>query len=109
GHGVNVAFEAVGLPRTVEASIRSVSRAGRAVLVGVCPDKIELSPWNDMMFDQRTQNSSREIQVRPSVDHVRADLTEIIEMVAQNRVQLSDSVTQRITLDEVNRGLEMMD
>jgi len=109
GEGVDVAFEAIGNPRTVEATIRSVSRGGRAVQVGICSEKISIVPWDDMMFDPRIKNSRKEMQFRVSIDHLRTDIMEVIEMVLHKRVDLSDSVTHRISLDEANRGIEMMD
>jgi propanol-preferring alcohol dehydrogenase len=109
GEGVEVAFEAIGNPRTVEATIRSVSRGGRAIQVGICSDKISIVPWDDLMYDPRIRNSRKEMQLRISTDHLRTDIMEIIEMVSQKRLDLSDSVTHRVSLDEVNRGIEMMD
>ena len=109
GEGVEVAFEAIGNPRTVEATIRSVSRGGRAIQVGICSDKISIVPWDDLMYDPRIRNSRKEMQLRVSMDHLRTDIMEIIEMVSQKRLDLSDSVTHRVSLDEVNRGIEMMD
>lgn len=107
--GADVVFEAIGLPKTVEATIRSVSRAGRAILVGVCSQKIEVNPWQDMMFSPRIRNSGKEIQVRPSIDHLRTDIIDVVESVRQGRVSLSDSITHRLPLAEVNRGLEILD
>ena len=107
--GVDVAFEAIGFPRTVEAAIRCVARDGKAVLVGICSEKIEITPWDDLMFSPQIRNTGKEIQIRPSIDHLRTDITEVISMVRDRRVDLTDSVTHKITLDEVNRGLEMMD
>jgi len=107
--GVDVAFEAIGYPRTVEAAIRSVACDGRVVLVGICSEKIEITPWDDLMYSPQVRNTGREIQIRPSIDHLRTDLTEVISMVNDRRVDLTDSVTHRITLEEVNRGLDMMD
>ena len=109
GEGVDVAFEAIGFPKTVEAMVRSVARNGRAIQVGICSDKIELIPWDDMMLDPRIRNSRKEMQLRTSTDHMRIDIMEVVEMVLQKRIDLTDSVTHRIPLNEVNRGIEMMD
>lgn len=107
--GVDVAFEAIGLPRTVESAIKSVTRSGRAILVGVCTQKIEITPWQDMMFATRIRNSGKEIQVKPSIDHLRTDLQEVLELVRRRKIDLSDSITHRLPLDEATRGLEMLD
>jgi len=107
--GVDVAFEAIGLPRTIESAIRSAARCGRVVIAGVCTQKVEITPWQDMMFASRIRNSGKEIQVRPSIDHLRTDIQEILELVRQRKVDLSDSITHRLPLDEATRGLEMLD
>lgn len=51
--GVDIAFEAIGLSKTVEAAIRSLSPVGKAVLVGLCFDKVEFSPFQDMIWEPR--------------------------------------------------------
>ena len=107
--GVDVAFEAIGLPKTVEAAIRSASPSGKAVLVGLCFDKAEISPFQDMMWEPRIANSGREVQVRVSIDHTRTDIREVIELVRQRRIDLSDSITHRLSLDDANRGLDMLE
>ena len=107
--GADVVFEAIGFPRTVEAAIRSVARDGKVILVGICSEKIEITPWDDLMYSPQIRNTGKEIQIRPSIDHLRTDITDVISMVKNRQVDLSDSVTHTITLDEVNRGLEMMD
>jgi len=107
--GADVVFEAIGLPMTIEAAIRAASRAGRVILVGVCSQKIAIAPWQDMMFNPRIRNSGKEIQVRPSIDHFRTDIPDVIESARQGRVSLSDSISHRLPLEEVNRGIEMLD
>ena len=49
------------------------------------------------------------MQIRSSIDHLRTDISDVIAMVKNRRINLSDSVTHKISLDDVNRGIEMMD
>jgi alcohol dehydrogenase, propanol-preferring len=107
--GVDIAFEAIGIRKTVEAAIRSLSPVGRAVLVGLCFEKVEISPLQDMIWEPRIANSGKETQIRASADHTRADLQEIIELVRHGTIDLSDSITHRLSLDDANRGLEMVE
>jgi 2-desacetyl-2-hydroxyethyl bacteriochlorophyllide A dehydrogenase len=101
GNGVDLAFEAIGLRQTAESAIRAVGRGGKAVLVGLCFEKIEISPVADIML--------KEIQIESPSDHLRAEIPEVIELVRQHRIDLSDSITHRLSLDEANRGLEILE
>lgn len=109
GEGVDVAFEAIGLAKTVEAAVRSTSPRGKAVFVGLCFEKAQISPLWDMMWEPRIANSGRETEARVSIDHTRADMKEVIDLVAQRKVDLSDSITHKLSLDDANRGLEMFE
>jgi len=94
---------------TAGLTSESVTRCGKDILVGVCTQKVEITPWQDMMFDTRIRNSGKEIQVRPSIDHLRTDIQELLDLVRRRRIDLSDSITHRLPLDEATRGLEMLD
>jgi threonine dehydrogenase-like Zn-dependent dehydrogenase len=107
--GVDIAFEAIGLRKTVEAAIKCLSPPGKAVLVGLCFDKVEFSPLQDMMWVPRLANSGKETQIRASADHTRNDVQEVIELVRCGTIDLTDSITHRLSLDEANRGLEMVE
>lgn len=109
GQGVDVAFEAIGNPRTIETMIKTVGRAGKAVIVGVCGEKIEITPWQDLMMNPVTGNSGKEVQVRTTIDHVRTDLGDVIKAVLEKKIDLSDSITHRVSLEDCNRGLEILE
>ena len=101
GEGADAVFEAIGNPKTVVSSVKSVAKGGKVVFIGICFDKIELAPWDDI--------AAKEIEITGCNDHPRHQMTEIIELVRQKKIDLSDSVTHKIKLDDVNRGLEMVD
>ena len=107
--GVDIAFEAIGLRKTVEAAIKCLSPTGKAVLVGLCFDKVEFSPFQEMIWVPRLANSGKETQIRASADHSRNDLQEVIELVRCGTIDLADSITHRLSLDEANRGLEIVE
>jgi threonine dehydrogenase-like Zn-dependent dehydrogenase len=106
GEGVDIAFEAIGRAQTAEAAIRSV---GRAVQVGVCTEKVTFTPWNDLMMNPATTNSGKEVQIRSSIDHLRSEIFEVIELVRTHNIDLSDAVTHNVSLDEANSGLQMLE
>jgi len=100
GEGADAVFEAIGNPKTVVSSVKSVARGGKVVFIGICFDKIDLAPWDDI--------AAREIEITGCNDHPRHQMIEIIELVRQKKIDLTDSITHKIKLDDVNRGLEMV-
>lgn len=100
GRGVDVALDFVGLRETIQQCLRSVGRGGRVVLVGLCKERVEIDPL-DLLF--------KEVEVKGSIDHTRWELLKTIELVEKKRIDLSRSITHKLSLHEVNRGLEILD
>jgi alcohol dehydrogenase, propanol-preferring len=101
GRGVDCAFEAIGNTSTILSALRSATKGGKVILIGVCFGKIEIAPWDDI--------AAKEVEVTGCNDHPRHEMTEIIELVRQKKIDLTDSITHRIKLEDVNHGIEMVD
>lgn len=99
--GADVAFEFIGLAKTLKDSIRSLAKGGRAVAVGMCFQDLTFNPEADFRF--------LEAQIRSSSDHTSDDLRKLLELAAQKKIDLSKSITHRLPLGDVNRGFEMLD
>ncbi len=99
--GADVAFEFIGLAKTLKDSIRSLARGGKAVAVGMCFQDLTFNPEADFRF--------LEAQIRSSSDHTSDDLRKLLELVALKKIDLSRSITHKLKLEEVNRGFEMLD
>lgn len=99
--GADAAFEFIGLAKTLKDSIRSLSRGGKAVAIGMCFQDLTFNPEADFRF--------LEAQIRSSSDHTSDDLRKLLELVALKKVDLSKSITHKLKLEEVNKGLEMLD
>lgn len=100
GGGADVAAELIGLPETVRQAIDCTAVGGRTVIVGICPEEVGISPYHDLLL--------KEMTLLGSADQSRIDFPVIIELAAQNRLDMSYSVTRELPLEEVNRGLEML-
>jgi threonine dehydrogenase-like Zn-dependent dehydrogenase len=100
GKGVDVAIELIGLKETLEAAIRSLAPRGRMVVVGICPEKIEVDSYNDILL--------KEAVVTGNCDHLASDIREILPLIEQKRLDLSRSVSRRISLSEINEGLRIL-
>ncbi len=100
GKGVNVAIELIGLKDTLEAAIRSLAPRGRMVVVGICPHKIEVDSYNDILL--------KEAVITGNCDHLATDIQEILPLIEQKRLDLSRSVSRRISLSEINEGFRTL-
>ena len=49
GRGVDVALELIGLPLTMQQSVRSLAKQGRAALVGITERNFEVSPYHELV------------------------------------------------------------
>jgi len=100
GKGVNVAIELIGLKETLEAAIRSLAPRGRMVVIGICPHKIEVDSYNDILL--------KEAIITGNCDHLATDIREILPLIEQKRLDLSRSVSRRISLSQINEGFRIL-
>lgn len=98
GRGADLALEFVGLPETVEAAVRSLDKAGRAVIAGVGMGRPALPPLIAFV--------GREQSVLGSFGMDRADIEDLLALVAAGRLDLSASVSARYPLAEANAALQ---
>lgn len=102
GRGVDVAFEALGSPVTVDAAIRSVGDGGRVVLVGIAPAGVRAE------FDI-THVVRRKIEILGSYGaRARTDMPLVLELAASGRVDVGSLITARFTLDEADRAYRLL-
>jgi succinate semialdehyde reductase (NADPH) len=96
GRGVDVAFEALGHPTTVDAAIRSVDDGGRAVLVGIAPKRVTAS------FDI-THVVRRKIRILGSYGaRARTDMPMVIQLAAEGKIDLERLITRRVPLTDAS-------
>lgn len=101
GKQADVALEFVGLKKTIEQAINSVGKGGRVVIVGIYTEEIRISPYNNILL--------KETEIMGCSDHLRQEMPRIIELIRSGKIDLSRSITHRVPLDEVNRGIEILE
>ena len=101
GKGADVVVELIGLKKTIEQAINCVGKGGRMVIVGIGPEDIRVSPYNTII--------GREMEIIGVNDHLRPEMARLIELVGLGRIDLSRSVTHRVSLEEVNRGMKILE
>jgi len=99
GGGADVAFEVVGKPTTQDQAIASLKTGGRAVFVGYSPDVMTLNAGR-VMF--------RELEIVGSLGCRPVDYPRVIEMVRQGRIKLTELVTHRFPLNEIEQALDTL-
>ena len=96
----DVALELVGLPETMEAAVGCLKIGGRAVAVGITSDTFPLDSFHDLTV--------KEAEILGAADHLGSEIDELIGMVDEGRLDLSDVVTGTVPLDasEINEVLD---
>jgi propanol-preferring alcohol dehydrogenase len=98
GIGVDLALEFIGLKETIEQAVGCIRVGGRTVVVGLGPDEVILPP--------PTQIVRTELSFLGSYGSTTSEIQSVIDLVASGKLNLSDSITERFPLEEVNKGLE---
>jgi alcohol dehydrogenase, propanol-preferring len=99
-NGIDVALELIGLTKTIKQAINSTGLGGRTVIVGICPEELAINPYQDLLLKERL--------IMGSADQCRADFPVLIELAAQNRLDLSSSVSLELPLEQINEGFEIL-
>ncbi|HEX6135906.1 MAG TPA: zinc-binding dehydrogenase [Longimicrobiales bacterium] len=99
GGGADLVFEVVGRPETQELAVSAARTGGRIVLVGYSPDAMRLNSGR-VMF--------RELDVIGSLGCRPVDYPRVIELVRQGRIRMTDLVTHRYPLDEIDAAFDAL-
>jgi alcohol dehydrogenase, propanol-preferring len=97
GAGADTYFELVGTTTTMRAGIRSLGRAGRAVIIGYTSEELQIHPV-DLILS--------EIRILSSVAAARHDLETAIGLAARGRLDVA--IDQRYPLEEVSTALDRL-
>ncbi len=100
GRGVDVALDLVGLPQTMRQAVQSLAVFGRAVLVGIASEPLEVDTYSDLL--------GREAEVMGASDHLLQELPLLLEYARRGVLDLSDVVTRTVPLqaNAINRVLD---
>jgi propanol-preferring alcohol dehydrogenase len=101
GKGVDLALEFVGTAVTIDRAVKSIRKGGRAVIVGIGPEKIELvSPYVFVYCED---------QVLGSFGGTKEEIDRILELIKMKKLDLSRSISQVLKLEQINEGLEKLE
>ena len=97
GEGVDLSLEFVGLNETIDQAIKSLKRGGRTVVAGIGKQKIEVVPPFIFVWS--------EYQLMGSFGSDLTDIQKLVRLLTAKKLDLSQSITANIPLDEVNQGI----
>lgn len=103
GCGVDVALELVGLPQTIQQSVRVLGKLGRAALAGLTRAPLGVDPYHEVI--------NQEAEIIGVSDHLASELPELLRFAADGRLQLDPIVTRRVPLEAaaINAVLDDLD
>jgi threonine dehydrogenase-like Zn-dependent dehydrogenase len=98
GMGVDLAVEFIGLKETIGQAVGCVRIGGRVVVAGLGSEGISLPPPTSFV--------RAELSLLGSYGSTTAEIQGVINLVASGKLNLSDSITERFPLEEVNKALD---
>jgi S-(hydroxymethyl)glutathione dehydrogenase/alcohol dehydrogenase len=104
GGGVDYSFEAIGMKETAEQCFEMLAAGATATIIGMIPEgtKIEIDAGTFLRRERKIQGSSM------GSNRFRVDMPRYIEFYRQGRLKLDELVTQRLSLDQVNKAFADM-
>lgn len=98
--GVGKAIEFVGRNETIDQAIKMLAPGGRAVAVGLTPEKLETLPSALLV--------SNELEVVGSFGSTMQDVNELVDLLDAGRLDLTRSVTHTYELDGFTDALRQL-
>lgn len=100
GRRVDLAVDFVGRRSTIEGTICRVGKGGRLVIVGISTEQISLHPYSSII--------GKEMEIIGVNDHLKSELNQLIQYIEIGKLDLSSSITHRVSLEDVNMGLQIL-
>lgn len=97
---IATAFDFVGAAATVEQACRVVARGGRVVVVGLGAETLRMPPATAVVRE--------ELEVVGSYSFEREEIRDLMAMLERGDVDVSDSISHRIGLEDVNEGIHRL-
>ena len=101
--GVDVAIELIGLPQTMKQAVQCAGVMGRAVIVGISKQPLEIDTYNELL--------GNEVELIGSNDHLLQELPLLVDMARRKVLDTSRVVTRTIPLDAdaINAALDALE
>ena len=97
--GVDVAFEAVGTPKTIDLAFNLIRKGGRLVVIGFASEPVTINAGKVMFY---------ELEIVGSLGCGGGEYPEIVALVESGRIDLATVVSGALPLAEINAGFDRM-
>lgn len=97
GGRVDVAFEVIGKPETIEAAFKTLGVAGRLCIVGYTNQNITINPAKIMFYEQEIIGSSG---CSPSCYRT------IIKLIKEESIKLNELIANKYDLKDINKAFD---
>lgn len=97
--GVDVAFEVVGNPKTIDLAFNLIRKGGRLVVIGFSHDAVPINAAKLMFY---------ELELVGSLGCGAGLYPEIVAQVASGRIRLEPIVSGTFPLDRINEGFDRL-
>jgi 6-hydroxycyclohex-1-ene-1-carbonyl-CoA dehydrogenase len=97
--GVDVAFEVVGSPKTIDLAFSLIRKGGRLVVIGFSSDPAPINVAKLMFY---------ELELVGSLGCGAGLYPEIVDLVASGRIALEPIVSGTFPLDRINEGFDRL-
>jgi propanol-preferring alcohol dehydrogenase len=103
GRGVDVALELIGLPQTMRQSVQSLAVMGRAAVVGIADQPLEIDTYRELL--------GKEAEVVGTNDHLLQELPLLVELARRGQLRLAEGAARTVPLDAdaINQVLDELE
>ncbi len=103
GGGVDVALEVIGLPGTIQQSLRCLGNMGRAVVAGITDLPVAIDTYRELLGNER--------ELIGSNDHLLSELPAVVELARRQVLDTSGVVSRTVGLEAepVNATLDALE
>jgi S-(hydroxymethyl)glutathione dehydrogenase/alcohol dehydrogenase len=103
--GADVAFEVIGLAKTIEQTIQMTRRGGQAILVGVpsVDVMVNIPAFFGVILMEKTIKGCWY-----GSSNVHTDIPKLAQLYSEGHLMLDELVSRKITLDQVNEAFDAM-
>ena len=104
GRGVDYAFEAVGLPVTIQQAFNCLTKRGVAMEVGIAPNNTEVTvSASSLVYEERVLAGSLYGSAAP-----KTDIPMMIDLYRGGRLKLDELLTRSYPIEEINEAYDAM-
>jgi S-(hydroxymethyl)glutathione dehydrogenase / alcohol dehydrogenase len=105
GKGVELAFEVVGLTKTMRQAYDSLRKRGKAIIVGVSPTTNEMSiPTLSLVYEERILTGSLYGSARP-----KTDIPMLMSLYAAGKLKLDELLTRTYPFEQINEAYDALE